>query len=198
MKTTAKPTPKPLIWVGDSLELVRTFPEAVKDELGVALYQAQLGGKHVRAKPLREHWLRSLGGRLRSSWRHLSRSLCGEAGRPGVRASRLPEEIEDRDSDAEIRNRPDKAAAQASHRDPCGMGETTWLNAIMWRAAAMSLPIWDLRDADEMLARADLAIKIADILRQRRFDPDSGSAAAGGGSAKGFSTHSRTVVRVFR
>ena len=54
MKTTAKPTPKPLIWVGDSLEMVRTFPEAVKDEPGVALYQAQLGGKHVKAKPLRD------------------------------------------------------------------------------------------------------------------------------------------------
>lgn len=50
---TAKPAPKPLIWVGDSLAAVRNFPEAVKDEVGVALYQAQLGGKHVKAKPLR-------------------------------------------------------------------------------------------------------------------------------------------------
>ncbi len=53
MEATAKPAPKPLIWVGDSLAMVRSFPEAVKDELGVALYQAQLGGKHVKAKPLR-------------------------------------------------------------------------------------------------------------------------------------------------
>jgi len=54
MEATAKPAPKPLIWVGDSLGMVRSFPEAVKDELGVALYQAQLGGKHVKAKPLRD------------------------------------------------------------------------------------------------------------------------------------------------
>ena len=38
--------------MGDSLESVRSFPEAVKDELGVALFQAQLGGKHIKAKPL--------------------------------------------------------------------------------------------------------------------------------------------------
>jgi phage-related protein len=52
METTAKPAPKPLIWVGDSLETVRAFPAEVKDEVGVALFQAQLGGKHIKAKPL--------------------------------------------------------------------------------------------------------------------------------------------------
>jgi len=49
----AKPLPKPLIWVGDSLAVVRSFPAEVKDEVGVALFQAQLGGKHIKAKPLR-------------------------------------------------------------------------------------------------------------------------------------------------
>lgn len=53
MEAAAKPAPKPLIWVADSLVMVRTFPEAVKDEIGVALYQAQIGGKHIKAKPLR-------------------------------------------------------------------------------------------------------------------------------------------------
>src|SRR5581483_9144614 len=53
MEATAKPGPKPLIWVGDSLEMVRSFPEAVRGEIGVALYEAQLGGKHDAAKPLR-------------------------------------------------------------------------------------------------------------------------------------------------
>src|SRR6185437_3643594 len=51
MNVTPRPA-APLIWVGDSLEMVRSFPEAVKDELGVALYHAQLGGKHALAKPL--------------------------------------------------------------------------------------------------------------------------------------------------
>lgn len=54
MDAAAKPVPKPLIWVGDSLEVLRRFPAVVKDEMGVALYQAQVGSKHVSAKPLRD------------------------------------------------------------------------------------------------------------------------------------------------
>ena len=53
MEATAKPVPKPLIWISDSLAAVRSFPAEVKDEVGVALFHAQLGGKHVKAKPLR-------------------------------------------------------------------------------------------------------------------------------------------------
>jgi len=44
--------PKPLIWMGDSLEMLQGFPEDVKDELGFALFQAQTGKKHIKAKPL--------------------------------------------------------------------------------------------------------------------------------------------------
>ena len=53
MKATVKPVPKPLVWIADSLVAVRGFPEEVKDEVGVALFHARLGGKHVKAKPLR-------------------------------------------------------------------------------------------------------------------------------------------------
>ena len=45
--------PKPVIWMGDSLARLRTFPPSVQDEIGYALYLAQIGGKHVRAKPLK-------------------------------------------------------------------------------------------------------------------------------------------------
>src|SRR5437870_4757744 len=44
---------RPVVWVGSSLEEVRNFPEEVRDEVGFALYQAQQGGKHVSAKPLK-------------------------------------------------------------------------------------------------------------------------------------------------
>ena len=47
-----KPLPKPLVWIGDSLERVRSFPPAVREEIGFALYQAQIGDKHISAKPL--------------------------------------------------------------------------------------------------------------------------------------------------
>jgi phage-related protein len=53
MKATAKPVPKPLVWIANSLEAVRGFPEDVKDEVGAALFHAQLGGRHVKAKLLR-------------------------------------------------------------------------------------------------------------------------------------------------
>lgn len=46
-------TPKPLFWVGSSLADLRAMPEPVRSAFGFALYQAQLGGKHLAAKPLR-------------------------------------------------------------------------------------------------------------------------------------------------
>jgi phage-related protein len=53
MDAAEKLAPKPLIWIGDSLETTRGFPAAVKDEIGFALYQAQSGNKHVKAKLLK-------------------------------------------------------------------------------------------------------------------------------------------------
>jgi phage-related protein len=50
---TDKTVAKPLVWMGDSLEAVRDFPPPVKDEIGFALYQAQIGNKHVNAKPMK-------------------------------------------------------------------------------------------------------------------------------------------------
>src|SRR5205085_9118159 len=37
------PDVKSLIWVGSSLKALRAFPEAVKDEMGYALFEAQCG-----------------------------------------------------------------------------------------------------------------------------------------------------------
>ena len=42
---------KALFWIGSSLGDLLAFPEAVKDEIGIALSVAQFGGKHPRAKP---------------------------------------------------------------------------------------------------------------------------------------------------
>ena len=46
-------TPKGIIWVSSSLDDLRRFPDAVKKLMGFALFQAQCGGKHLQAKPLR-------------------------------------------------------------------------------------------------------------------------------------------------
>ncbi len=45
--------PKPVIWIASSRKDLRAFPEDVKDVVGFAIYQAQIGKKHVSAKPLR-------------------------------------------------------------------------------------------------------------------------------------------------
>ncbi len=44
---------KPLVWIGSTLKDLRAFPEEVKDVMGFALSEAQAGGKHPDAKPLK-------------------------------------------------------------------------------------------------------------------------------------------------
>jgi phage-related protein len=53
MSRMAQVQTKPVVWVGDSLRVLRLFPSAVQDEVGYALYLAQRGEKHVSAKPLK-------------------------------------------------------------------------------------------------------------------------------------------------
>jgi phage-related protein len=45
------PGEKLLFWIGSAKSDLLDFPEAVKDEIGVALSVAQFGGKHPSAKP---------------------------------------------------------------------------------------------------------------------------------------------------
>ena len=47
------PSPKPVEWVGSSLKDLQEFPEAVRQDIGYALYLAQCGDKHPSAKPLK-------------------------------------------------------------------------------------------------------------------------------------------------
>lgn len=48
------PSPlKPVVWLGDSLRALKSFPAGVQDEVGYALFLAQRGEKHVSAKPLK-------------------------------------------------------------------------------------------------------------------------------------------------
>ena len=47
------PPLKPVVWLGDSLRELKTFPATVQDEMGYAIYLAQCGQKHVSAKPLK-------------------------------------------------------------------------------------------------------------------------------------------------
>ena len=46
---------KPVEWLGSTLGDLRALPDPVQDDFGYALYLAQTGDKHPRAKPLRGH-----------------------------------------------------------------------------------------------------------------------------------------------
>lgn len=45
--------PQELAWLGSTKKVVQSFPAPVRKEIGFALFRAQLGYKHVDAKPLK-------------------------------------------------------------------------------------------------------------------------------------------------
>lgn len=45
--------PKPLFWMGSSRKDLKLFPGEVQDVMGRALLDAQFGGRHPEAKPLK-------------------------------------------------------------------------------------------------------------------------------------------------
>jgi phage-related protein len=45
--------PKDVTWIASSLDDLKEFPDPVKQSMGFALFQAQRGGKHPQAKPLK-------------------------------------------------------------------------------------------------------------------------------------------------
>lgn len=48
-----KQQPTPIIWLGSTRKAVQDFPLTVRQAVGFALFQAQLGGKHANTKPLK-------------------------------------------------------------------------------------------------------------------------------------------------
>ena len=95
------PPLKPVVWLGDSLRELKTFPAAVQDEMGYAIYLAQRGDKHVSAKPLK-----GLGaGVLEVVSDHRGDTFRSVYTRPirrsRVRAARVSEEVEERHRNAE-------------------------------------------------------------------------------------------------
>ena len=45
--------PKPVFWIASSRKDLRRFPKGVRQTFGQALFDAQTGGKHADAKPLK-------------------------------------------------------------------------------------------------------------------------------------------------
>ena len=53
MRETEQEQEKPVVWVGSSHNDLKEFPAEAQDEIGYALYIAQIGDKHPKAKPLK-------------------------------------------------------------------------------------------------------------------------------------------------
>ncbi len=47
-----KPPDRVLVWLGPTKRIVTEFPQDVRDEVGYALYVAELGNRHPSVKPL--------------------------------------------------------------------------------------------------------------------------------------------------
>src|ERR1035438_1042830 len=103
-----RPSLKPLIWAGSSLNELREFPGPVQDHMGYALYVAQGGGKHRNHEDAeRISQCGSSGSDNGLSRRHFSGGVHGPILVGGVRSLYLPEEIDDRPPDAAARDRID-------------------------------------------------------------------------------------------
>jgi hypothetical protein len=100
--------------------VLQSFPSAVQDEVGYALFLAQRGEKHIAAKPMKGPG----GGVLEVVADHrgdtfrvvLQRAPDG----PLLRSPRFPELVEARHRDATGRDRLDQAPVEAGHRDQRG------------------------------------------------------------------------------
>jgi hypothetical protein len=91
-------TRKSLAWIGSSQKDFRTFPDTVKDEMGYALYQAQMGGKSNDAKPLKGLWRSErAGNRDQRHGRYVPSGLYSKVRHGCLCAARFLEEIEKRD-----------------------------------------------------------------------------------------------------
>lgn len=168
----------PLIWVGDSLEMVRSFPEAVKDELRIALYHAQLGGKHILAKPLhgigpgvlevvsdhRGNTFRAVYT-VRQAGRVYVLHAFQKKSKAGIRTPK---------HEIGLIEQRLKRAIRFMRRGRGNMAKRDYVESSGNVFADLSLP-----NADERLAKAELAIKIAEILRQRRLTQVQAAAVLG-------------------
>lgn len=51
--TPIRPQPAEVAWEGDSLDVVRTFPKAVREDLGADIRKLQLGERPLNSRPMK-------------------------------------------------------------------------------------------------------------------------------------------------
>ena len=103
-------SPKPIVFLGDSLDQLRAFPEGARRQAGVQLHKVQLGFEPSEWKPMRTVGTGAVEIRIRDDRGGVSSDLFRQARRHGLRLARVPEE--DR-ADAETGTGPCDLAFEA-------------------------------------------------------------------------------------
>ena len=136
---TTQDTPKltPVNWIGRSLEDLKSFPQPVIHQIGVALMYAQNGDKAPNAKPLRHVGERGFGDRGEPPQERIPSRLHSSFQRPNLCPSLLPKEVKKGHRHSEVRYRPDKEPSQTSGTRP--QGKTEDMTSISLEAAATPL-----------------------------------------------------------
>jgi phage-related protein len=115
-------TSKPLFWMGSSRRELKDFPVEVRRLMGFALWQAQSKRKHPDAKPLKGFGgagvLEVVGDHDGSTYRAVYTVKFAGC---RVGASRLSEEVEERDQNPEAGAGTCPKAAQDGGGTLCGM-----------------------------------------------------------------------------
>ena len=112
---------KPVRWVGTSLRDLRDFPQAVRRDIGQALFAAQQGRADPSAKPLKGFGGAGVLEVISDFDGETFRAVyTGQVQRRGLCAARLSEEIEKRSRDATGRDRQDQVTIETSQRAVCG------------------------------------------------------------------------------
>src|SRR5690348_8568641 len=166
------PTPaiRPLVWIGSTKKDLLALPDAVIDTFGYALHLAQIGKKHEQAKPL--HGFGSAGVlEIVEDWRgNTYRAVYTVRFAASRRAARLPEEGEDRRLNAEAGHGLDQTTTDGCRTVGEGVANMSKRKTRAADGEVGTANVYaDLNyiDADQMLIKAQLVTKIAEIIKRK-------------------------------
>ncbi len=156
---------KSLFWIASAKEDLKAMPNDVQDTFGFALHQAQTGKTRTgqAAEGFRIGWRARSGRGL--GRQHISRRLHGEIRERGLCAALLPEEVNTWHSGTKAGygrdSRPIESGVNACEKS-MEMIEIEESSGNVYADLGIS-------DADEMLVKAQLATKIGEIIKSRRW-----------------------------
>jgi predicted XRE-type DNA-binding protein len=181
---------RPIIWIGSSKDDLSTLPRDVKASFGLRLFEVQQGKTPLDMKPLPQ-----FGGGVYE----LRESFDGNAYRAvyvvnlkkgALRAARVHEEIQVRNSTSETGRRVDRRALTAGPKTGCG--ELTMPKVPFEKSTGnvFSDIGFTPAEAAELTAKSNLIIAIKDTIAHRKLTQQEAAELCG--------TDQPTLSKVFR